>query len=99
LNKEKSLKRQITRLRKVQNPSSVDLKRIRRLRDARTELWRLRKKPVARSESKARPVKEAEKEKPAKPEKEPELEVLDEELEELFDVDEDEEPDADDTDS
>ncbi len=93
LNKEKSLKRKITRLRKSQNPSPTDFRRIRTLRETKTRWWRLQKKP---SESKVTPSPvspkaEKKEEKPSKPEKEPELEVVDEELDELYDVDEKEE--------
>ena len=46
VNKEKAIERELTRLRKGQNPSQVDFRRIRKLRKARTEYWKLKKKPT-----------------------------------------------------
>ena len=87
VNKEKALKREITRLRKTQNPQQTDLLRERRLRSARTEIWKLREKPLEASvmPEKEKKAKTPKKEKPKKikktKEKEPELEVLEEEPE------------------
>lgn len=93
MNKEKSLKRDITRLRKSQNPSPTDFRRAHTLRDKKTQWWSLQKKPSEGkvTPSPATPKPEKIEEKASKPEKEPELEVVDEELEELYDIDEDEE--------
>jgi len=93
LNKEKSLKRDITRLRKSQNPSPTDFRRAHTLRDKKTQWWSLQKKPSEGkvTPSPATPKPEKIEEKASKPEKEPELEVVDKELEELYDIDEDEE--------
>jgi hypothetical protein len=84
VNKEKALKRELTRLRKRQNPSQVDFRRMRKLRKARTEYWKLKKRPTAarreapevkkeKRKSRKERRRERKKEKPA-----PELEVIEE---------------------
>ncbi|TFG34141.1 hypothetical protein EU527_05065 [Candidatus Thorarchaeota archaeon] len=83
-NKEKSLKRDRTRLRKSQNPQQVDYKQMGKKRSVRTEFWKLKKRGgisdektgVKKTERKEKPAKE-----PKKKEKEPELEVIEEEPE------------------
>ena len=79
-NKEKDLKRERVRLRKSQNPQQVDYRRIDKLRSAKTEFWKMKKKSVvsekiAPSKKDAKKVK-PEKEKKKKKVKEPELEVI-----------------------
>jgi hypothetical protein len=83
VNKEKAIKRELTRLRKTQNPEQVDFRRMRKLRAAKTKLFELRRRGTVA------PVKEVpaeKKKKKAKPRKkpkakEPELEIIDEEPE------------------
>ncbi|MFW9798847.1 MAG: hypothetical protein ACFFD9_00265, partial [Candidatus Thorarchaeota archaeon] len=79
VNKEKAVKREITRLRKRQNPQQVDFRRMRKLRKARAELWSSRKPVVVRPTI----VREEKKEKAKKPrkKKEPELEIIETEPE------------------
>ena len=77
-NKEKDLKRERVRLRKSQNPQQVDYRRIDKLRSAKTEFWKMKKKSVV-SEKIAPEKKDAKKVKPEKEKKkvkEPELEVI-----------------------
>ncbi|MGD9382300.1 MAG: hypothetical protein PVI03_07640 [Candidatus Thorarchaeota archaeon] len=80
VNKEKTAKRNLIRIRKTQNPQQVDFRRLRRHRKARTEYWSFKKKPSAQvvtvKKEKAKPKKKAPKKK-----KEPELEVIDQEPE------------------
>jgi hypothetical protein len=87
VNKQKAVKREITRLRKVQNPQQADLKRAHKLRKAKTEFWEKKKKAVVT------PVEAPEEETRRKPEKakEPELEEIQEETEEETEEDESEE--------
>jgi hypothetical protein len=88
VNKQKAVKREITRLRKVQNPQQADLKRTHKLRKAKTEFWAKKKRAVVT------PVEAPEeKETRRKPEKakEPELEEIQEETEEVTEEDESEE--------
>ncbi|TFF96432.1 hypothetical protein EU546_01400 [Candidatus Thorarchaeota archaeon] len=76
-NKEKALKREITRLRKTQNPQQIDLRRMRRARAAKTEMKKLRKKPTLVEPEAADKTKEPKEKKKAEPKKkEPELEVV-----------------------
>jgi hypothetical protein len=101
VNKEKTAKRDLMRIRKTQNPQQVDFRRMRKLRKARTEYWSFKKKPsahvVADKKEKAAPKKKAPKKK-----KEPELEVIEDEPElEVFDdepelelIDEEPEPEV-----
>lgn len=78
-NKQKALKRERIRLRKSQNPQQVDYRKIDRLRAARTEFWKIKKrsgkaeeKTIAKVDTKkAKPEKEKKKKV-----KEPELEVI-----------------------
>lgn len=78
-NKQKALKRERIRLRKSQNPQQVDCRKIDRLRAARTEFWKIKKrsgkaeeKTIAKVDTKkAKPKKEKKKKV-----KEPELEVI-----------------------
>lgn len=87
VNKQKAVKREITRLRKVQNPQQADLKRAHKLRKAKTEFWEKKKKTVVT------PVEAPEeKQTRSKPEKakEPELEEIEEEMEEETEEDESE---------
>ena len=90
VNKEKTIKRELTRLRKTQNPEQIDFRRMRKISAAKTKLFELRRKGTVA------PVKEApaeKKKKKAKPKKkpktkEPELEVIDGEPElEVFEED------------
>lgn len=46
VNKQKAVKRDLTRLRKTQNPQQADLRRERRLRKAKTEFWATKKGTV-----------------------------------------------------
>ena len=89
VNKEKAIERELTRLRKNQNPQQIDFRRMRKLRAARTNLLNLKRKKIVA------PVKMAEvdkKKKKAKPKKkpkkeEPELEIIEDE-DELEDFEE-----------
>ncbi|MHA3962041.1 MAG: hypothetical protein AM325_000760 [Candidatus Thorarchaeota archaeon SMTZ1-45] len=90
VNKEKAIKRELTRLRKTQNPEQIDFRRMRKLRAAKTSLWKLKRKhtvapaKVSLTEKKKKKVKPAKKPK----KKEPELEILEDELElEVLDED------------
>ncbi len=80
VNKEKTAKRNLIRIRKTQNPQQVDFRKLRKHRKARTEYWSFKKKPsaqvVTEKKEKAKPKKKAPKKK-----KEPELEVIDQEPE------------------
>jgi hypothetical protein len=91
VNKEKSLKRERTRLRKSQNPQQIDYKRMDQRRTVKTEFWKLKKKGTfvpavvaATKKTEKKPKPEKEKKKKVK---EPELEVIEEEFEAI-----DEEP-------
>jgi hypothetical protein len=82
VNKEKAIKRDLIRLRKTQNPTQIDFRRMRKRRAAKTSLLKLKRKGTVA------PVREvsAEKKKKAKPKKkpkkaEPELEVIEDEPE------------------
>ncbi len=75
VNKEKTAKRNLIRIRKTQNPQQVDFRRMRKHRKARTEFWAFKKKPSTQVVT-----EEVEKAKPKK-KKEPELEVIDQEPE------------------
>lgn len=70
---DRTLERELTRLRKRQNPTAVDLRRMRKLRAARTKYWKRKKRAIRRGED-----EEAAEERKPEPEKEPELEVVDE---------------------
>ncbi len=88
MNKQKALKRELTRLRKTQNPSAIDFRRMRRLRRARTMYWALLKKRHRLSEEVS--VGEKKEKKPKKEKKkvkEPELEEIEPELEAIQDTD------------
>ena len=85
MNKQKALKRELTRLRKTQNPSAIDFRRMRRLRRARTTYWALLKKKHRLSEEVS--VREKKEKKPKKKVKEPELEEIEPELEAIQDTD------------
>ncbi|MFX0107674.1 MAG: hypothetical protein ACFE7R_05300 [Candidatus Hodarchaeota archaeon] len=96
VNREKAVKKELTRLRKTQNPQQIDFRRMRKLRKARTTYWLTKKRTVVTPEV-TRMEKEEKKKKPKKEEKKPELEVIeepeleeiDEDLEELYTYDED----------
>jgi hypothetical protein len=87
VNKEKALERELTRLRKSQNNSQVDYRRMRKLRKARTEYWKLKKTPsvTVREIPKAKKEKRKSRKKrrleKRKEEPLPELEVVEEEPE------------------
>ncbi len=93
VNKEKALKREIVSLRNLQNRGQTSSRRTRRLRDARTEYWKLMKKKKAEGRVEERkPKDKVKKEKPPKESKkkpEPEAEV--EEIEEVIDDESDDE--------
>lgn len=77
-NKQKALKRERVRLRKGQNPQQVDYRKIDKLRAARTEFWKIKKRSV-KAEEKTISKVDATKSKPEKEKKkkkEPELEVI-----------------------
>ncbi len=82
-NTEKSLRRDRTRLRRGQNPQQIDFKRMRKARNVGTNYWRLKRKSGKISEIEVEGKKDTKKEKP-------ELEVIDEELEEIYSIDDDE---------
>ncbi|MFX1560054.1 MAG: hypothetical protein ACFFBL_05675 [Promethearchaeota archaeon] len=86
VNKEKAIKRELTRLRRTQNPEQIDFRRMRKVRAAKTKLFELRRKgtvapvkeaPVEKKKKKVKPKKKPRKMK----EKEPELEIVDQEPE------------------
>lgn len=97
VNKQKAVKRDLTRLRKTQNPGQIDFRRMRKLRKTRIEFWKAKTVGVSttvKKEVKAEKPKREKKKKEKEPEleildEEPELEELDEELEELYSYDED----------
>ncbi len=93
VNTEKTLKRDRTRLRRGQNPQQIDFKRMRKARNVGTKYWRLKTKPESDYEKQVEGKKATKKEKAKK--KEPELEVIDEELEEIYSIDDDVEDDED----
>lgn len=76
-NKQKALKRERIRLRKSQNPQQVDCRKIDRLRAARTEFWKIKKRS-GKAEEKTIAKVDTKKAKPEKKKKvkEPELEVI-----------------------
>lgn len=75
-NKQKALKRERVRLRKSQNPQQVDYRKIDKLRAARTEFWKIKKRSV-KAEEKTISKIDTKKAKPEKKKKkEPELEVI-----------------------
>lgn len=78
-NKQKALKRERIRLRKGQNPQQVDYRKIDRLRAARTEFWKIKKRS-GKAEEKTISEVDTKKAKPEKEKKkkvkEPELEVI-----------------------
>ncbi len=78
-NKQKALKRERVRLRKSQNPQQVDYRKIDRLRAARTEFWKIKKRS-GKAEEKTISEVDTKKAKPEKEKKkkvkEPELEVI-----------------------
>ncbi|TXT57764.1 MAG: hypothetical protein BAJATHORv1_10471 [Candidatus Thorarchaeota archaeon] len=90
VNKFKAIKRERARLRNVQNPQQVDYRRMRKIRKVKTKYWKLKKRTVAAEAEVPREKADKKKEKKDKPKKEPELEVIDEELEEIYSIDEDE---------
>ena len=110
-NKSKALKRELARLRTVQNPQQIDFRRMRKLRRARRDYWKLRKRivpvsgKVQEKEEKPRKEKAAKPEKKAKVEKkkkEPEIEIIpevtEEEVEEEVEDELEEEPEIEVTD-
>jgi hypothetical protein len=78
-NKQKALKRERVRLRKSQNPQQVDYRKIDRLRAARTEFWKIKKRS-GKAEEKTISEVDTKKAKPEKEKKkkvkEPELKVI-----------------------
>jgi hypothetical protein len=79
-NKTKALKRERARLRNSQNPQQIDYLKMGKIRSAKTEFWKIKKrggvvaKTTPKTETKrTKPVKEKKKK-----EKEPELEVVEE---------------------
>ena len=100
VNKEKALLRELTRLRKRQNPSVVDLRRMRRCRRIRSVYWTLLKRRYgykmerAPKKEKVKAKKKERKKKEEKPPKRVETEesaideeLFDEEFEELYAAD------------
>ncbi|MFW9787524.1 MAG: hypothetical protein ACFFE1_07610 [Candidatus Thorarchaeota archaeon] len=87
VNKEKAIKRELTRLRKTQNPEQLDFRRMRKLRAAKTSLMKLRRKgTVAPVQKVSEKKKKKEKPKKKPKAKDLELEVIEEEPElEIFD--------------
>ncbi|MFW9974403.1 MAG: hypothetical protein ACFFDQ_03920 [Candidatus Thorarchaeota archaeon] len=84
VNKEKAIKRELTRLRKTQNPEQINFRRMRKIRAAKTSLWKLKRKQTVVSVKVATAEKKkTTKVKPAKKPKmkEPELEIIEEEPE------------------
>ncbi|MHA2064377.1 MAG: hypothetical protein ACXABY_08360 [Candidatus Thorarchaeota archaeon] len=85
VNKEKTARRDLTRIRKAQNPQQVSFRRMRKHRKARTEFWSFKKKPSAHVVTDKK-EKDASKKKAPKKKKEPELEVIEDAPElEVFD--------------
>ena len=78
-NKQKALKRERVRLRKGQNPQQADYRKIDRLRAAKKEFWKIKKRS-GKAEEKTISKVDAKKAKPEKEKKkkvkEPELEVI-----------------------
>jgi hypothetical protein len=78
-NKQKALKRERVRLRKGQNPQQVDYRKIDRLRAAKKEFWKIKKRS-GKAEEKTISKVDTKKAKPEKEKKkkvkEPELEVI-----------------------
>lgn len=96
VNKEKALERELIRLRKTQNPSQENSRRERKLRKARTEYWKLRKKPsiavreIPKAEKEKRKSRKERRLDKMKEEPLPELEVVEDEPElEVIDEEED----------
>lgn len=83
VNKEKTLKRELIRLRKTQNPQQLDFRRMRQISTAKAKLRRLKRRPVAIAPEAPKKRKKAkpEKAKKKKKEEEPELELIDDEAE------------------
>ncbi len=109
MNKEKALIRELTRLRKRQNASAIDFRRMRKLRKTRAQYWLLRRKQgapevvekreAAKKESK-RESKKSKKEPELEEIVEPELERIDEsEIDELYALGEEEEGETEETES
>ena len=78
-NKQKALKRERVRLRKSQNPQQVDYRKMDKLRAAKTEFWKIKKRSV-KAETISKVEVDTKKAKPKKEKKkkvkEPELEVI-----------------------
>lgn len=88
----RTLTRERRRLMRTQNPQQFDYKLIRKKQKARTSFWKLMKKHYAPTESKPEKKKGTEKKENAKKPKkvkEPELEVIEEDIDELYSFDED----------
>ena len=99
VNSKKTIKRERTRLRKSQNPQQLDFLRMRKAQKIKTKYWASKKRsPVSESVVVEDKKKKPKKDKPKKDKKaelevvedEPELEVIDKELEELYDYDDEE---------
>ena len=77
-NKQKALRRERVRLRKTQNPQQVDYRKMDKLRAAKTEFWKIKKRSGKAEEKTISKVdtKKAKPEKEKKIEKKPELEVI-----------------------
>jgi hypothetical protein len=84
VNKDKAVKRELTRLRKTQNPQVVDFRRMRTLRTAKGKFWGSKKTVVARAEA----VKSAE--EPRKKPKPAEIEEIEPSPEEAITEEEEE---------
>ncbi|MHA1909097.1 MAG: hypothetical protein ACW98Y_17505 [Candidatus Thorarchaeota archaeon] len=89
VNTERTIKRERTRLRKSQNPQQLDFKRMKKAQMAKTKYWASKKRSTVSESIVVEDKKKPKKDKPKK-DKEPELEVVDEELEELYDYDDEE---------
>lgn len=99
VNTKQTIIRERTRLRRSQNPQQIDFKKMRKAREARTKYWAIktqaRKVTVAVAEkTKAKEKGKAKVQDKPKKEKKPELEVIeevpeiDEELEDIYSLDE-----------
>ncbi len=84
VNKGRKLIRERTRLIKRQNPQVVDFRAMRKARSIRTAYWKLKKKGTRKTTESETAEKKKKKEKK---EKEPEFEVIDEELEDIYSLD------------
>ncbi|RDE12968.1 MAG: hypothetical protein C4K49_09190 [Candidatus Thorarchaeota archaeon] len=92
VNKDKAVKRELTRLRKTQSPHVVDFRRMRTLRTAKGKFWESKKTVVARAEAVKSADESGKKPKPAEIEEiepSPEEEITEEE--ELEGLDEEDE--------